>query len=406
MGTLTRILPTAAACVLLLTVSCTQVPAPRVELRERVDSAAAAPPVDVRVVIQKEHARDAARYLRAAVAAVNVCGSWFGAFDPETLTLVDPVWRIVPLNDQDNDAITLERVHWWTTATSMAPELAAARGVVRRLWTGAVDTSALPAWLTDGLVEFAARRVVAPIFEQENNPPGYAFLETRFFGGFVPRFVRVRLPSETDGDHATPAGKTVLALGTLERWLGRPVFDQVVAQFVAGSRGRAPQLADFERTASEVSGQNLSWFFEQVFHSTNQIDYGIGQLASERAPDGTFVSTVTARRYGDGPFTGTSAPPIGDFESGRGVTVLVTFADGQRRIDYWDGRNGEKTFRYRSQASAVSAVVDPERTLLLDVKQTNNSRTLTPRSEAAAWYWGARWMAWLQNALLNYAVFV
>lgn len=408
MGTLTYILPmgvVAATCTLLLTVSCAQVPAARVELRERVDFAAA-PPVDVRVVIQNEHAPDAARYLRAAVAAVKVCGSWFGAYGPETLTLIDPVWRIAPLTDTDHDAITLERVHWWTTATAMTPELAAARGVARRLWTTAVDTSALPPWLTDGLVEFAARRVVAPIFERENNPPGYAFLETRFFGGFVPRFARVRLPVETDGDHETPAGKTVLALGTLERWLGRPVFDQVLAQFVAASRGRAPQFADFERTASEVSGQNLSWFFEQAFHSTSQIDYGIGQLASERAPDGTFVSTVTARRYGDGLFTGTSAPPIGVFESGRGVTMLVTFADGQRRIEHWDGRNREKTFRYRSQASAVSVVIDPNRTLLLDVRQTNNSRTLAPKSAAAASYWAARWMAWLENALLNYAVFV
>lgn len=391
--------------MLLLTVSCTQVPAPRVELRERVDFAAAASPVDVRVVIQKEHAPDAARYLRAAVAGVKLCGSWFGA-GPETLTLIDPVWRVAPLNETDNDAITLEHVHWWATATSMAPELAAARGVVRRLWTAAVDTSALPPWLTDGLVEFAARRVVAPIFEQENNPPGYAFLETRFFGGLVPRFVRVRLPPETDGEHGTPAGQTRLALGTLERWLGRPVFDQVLAQFVATSRGRAPQLADFERTASEVSGQSLAWFFDQAFHSTSRIDYGVGQLASERAPDGTFVSTVTARRYGDGVFTGASAPPIGHFESGRAVTMLVTFADGQRRIDHWDGRNREKTFRYRSQAPAVSAVIDPDRTLLLDVRQTNNSRTLAPQSGAAAWHWAGRWMAWLENALLNYAVFV
>jgi hypothetical protein len=406
MGTLTRILPTAAACVLLLTVSCARAPASQVELRERVDFAAAAPPVDVGVVIQKEHAPDAARFLRAAVASVKLCGSWFGAFGSDTLTLIDPVWRIAPLNDQENGAITLEPVHWWTTPTSMAPELAAARGVVRRLWTTAVDTSALPAWLTDGLVEFGARRVVAPIFEQENNPPGYAFLETRFFGGFVPRFVRIRLPPETDGDHRTHAGKTVLALGTLERWLGRPVFDQVLAQFVATSRGRAPQLADFERTASEVSGQSLSWFFDQVFHATDEIDYGVGQLASERSPDGTFVSTVTARRYGEGVFPGASAPPIGPFESGRGVTMLVTFADGQRRLDQWDGRNREKTFRYRSQAPAVSAVIDPNKILLLDVKQTNNSRTLTPQSAAAAWHWAGRWMAWLENALLNYAVFV
>ena len=392
--------------MLALTVSCAQAPPPSVELRERVDVAAGGRPLDVRVVIQKEHAADGARYLHAAVAAVNLCESWFGVFDTNSLTLVDPAWRITPRPGPTGDAITLERVHWWTTATSMAPELAAARGVVRRLWTTAVDTRELPPGLTDGLIEFAARRVVAPIFERENNPPGYAFLEARVFGEFIPRFVRVRLPVETDGDHRTPSGRMLLALGTLERWLGRPVFDQMVAQFVAASRGRAPQLADLERTVSEVSGQDLSWFFDQSFHATAQIDYGIDQLVSERAPDGAFLSTVVARRYGDGLFTGTSALPIGDFESGSGVTTRVTFADGERRTDSWDGRAREKVFRYRSQAPAVSAVIDPNHTVLLDVRQTNNSKTLTPQSAAAARVWAARWIAWLQNALLNYSVFV
>ena len=52
--------------------------------------------------------------------------------------------------------------------------------------------------------------------------------------------------------------------------------------------------------------------------------------------------------------------------------------------DAWDGRGREKTFRYRSPSRAVSAVLDPDRTLLLDLRQTNNGLTLAPRSGAAA----------------------
>ena len=115
---------------------------------------------------------------------------------------------------------------------------------------------------------------------------------------------------------------------------------------------------------------------------------------------------MVARRFGDAQFTGASAAPIGPFESGRGITLRVTFEDGQQRTDYWDGRNREKTFHYRSPARAVSAAVDPDRTLLLDLKQTNNSMTLDPRASVAASRWAARWLAWLENALLNYAALV
>ena len=55
---------------------------------------------------------------------------------------------------------------------------------------------------------------------------------------------------------------------------------------------------------------------------------------------------------------------------------------------------------------AVSVQVDPERVLLLDTNYTNNSRLMTPATEAAATKWSLRWMVWLQDALMTYAFFV
>ena len=107
-------------------------------------------------------------------------------------------------------------------------------------------------------------------------------------------------------------------------------------------------------------------------------------MISKRAADGVFDTEVLARRIGDAQFTGTSAVPIGPFESGRGIMLRVTFEDGGQVADTWDGRRPEKTFRYRSPTRAVSAVVDPDRVLLLDVQQTNNGLILSPQSAAAA----------------------
>ncbi len=50
----------------------------------------------------------------------------------------------------------------------------------------------------------------------------------------------------------------MLSLETLERWVGRPVFDQLIVQFVRESRSSLATLADFERIATEVSGQDLT----------------------------------------------------------------------------------------------------------------------------------------------------
>jgi hypothetical protein len=398
-------------------------PAAFVDVRQHIEPAGS-PGVDVRLRLQPEHGRMESRFAAAVTNTLKLNSEWLGSIPPPSLTIVDPPWHM-PAGLLDDQAIVLDRTPWWSGATSMAPELAVARALSRRAWASAIPTADLPPWFVRGLVELSARRAVVPLFQSENLPPGYAFLELRFFSGFVPRFVRIRLLEETDGDPlpayrarqtANPTrpspspedarsleAKTVLALETLERWVGRPVFDQVIAQFIREGRSGRATLADFQRVASEVAGQDLKWFFDEAFAASRIFDYGVAGIASEPGPGGTFLTTVVARRYGDALFTGSTAEPVGGFEAGRGVAVLVRFSDGQQRIDYWDGRAREKTFRYRSPSRAVSAIVDPDRTMLLDLARTNNSRTLEPQAGTAASIWSARYMIWLEDLLLTYA---
>ncbi len=87
------------------------------------------------------------------------------------------------------------------------------------------------------------------------------------------------------------------------------------------------------------------------------------------------------------------------------VDVLVTFKDGARVRERWDGRDRWRMFTYDRGVEALSAQVDPERVLLLDVDDANNSRTLEPRGGEAATKWMLKWMVWLQDLLLTAAYF-
>src|SRR5690606_39599844 len=57
--------------------------------------------------------------------------------------------------------------------------------------------------------------------------------------------------------------------------------------------------ADFRRVAEEVSGRELGWFFEQWFHSTAWLDYGIGEARVERLADGRWRTEVEVLRLGE-----------------------------------------------------------------------------------------------------------
>jgi hypothetical protein len=411
-----------AGTLALIAGACSSEPSP-VAVKQRLEVAGASP-IDLTISLQPEHQRLKDRYAAAVASTLKEDAVWLGSYEPPSLTIVDPPWK-QPTAPAGRDVVVLDRTPWWSAPTSMTPELAVARSLGRRRWDDAMAGADLPSWFTRGLVEYSARRAVLPLFEGRNLSPGYAFLEQRSFDGFVPRFVRIRLLPETDGD-PLPAfrtnqqvrvqvrprsaadarsleAKTVLILGTLERWLGRPVLDQVIAEFVRDARGHRTTMGDFARIATDVSGQDLSWLMDQAFGSSNVFDYGVAALDSRPDGAGMFDTTVVTRRYGDGLFTGSSAKPIGPFESGRGVVLRVTFADGEQRTDYWDGRAREKTFRYRGPAQAKSAVVDPDRTMLLDLARTNNSITLASRSGVAASVWSVRYLLWLQDLLLTYA---
>ena len=418
------ILPTWCMVVLVTAVGACGAGVAPVEVRGQLD-ADEAPAVEVRVIVQREHRRDAARYLRGTVAALRTMTAWVSPSPRPSLTVVDPPWH-GPAGT-DAAVVVLPRTPWWSSRTSMAPELAAARGVAARGWSEAVDPSALPAWFTAGLVEYSARRAVAPLFHGENLPPGFAMYEGRYFGGFLPWFARIRLLPERDGDplpayRAHPrvevaalasvgderslVAKTVLILATLERWLSRPVFDGVLAEFVRAFRGGRPTIDDFIRVASATAGQDLAWLLGPTLGGSATFDYAVGGLRSVPGPGGLFDTTVVVERRGDGVFAGASAPRQGPFESGRGVTVEVVFEDGERAVDAWDGRDVRRELVYRSRSRAVSATVDPDQRILLDVNRTNNSSTIAPQAAAAATRWALRWMAWLEHAMLTYAALV
>jgi aminopeptidase N len=168
-------------------------------------------------------------------------------------------------------------------------------------------------------------------------------------------------------------------------------MQRILSTFFVRWQFRHPQPADFFRTVNEVSGQDLTWFFDQVYRGSNTFDYGVQDLSSERRDDGTSRTVVVARRYGEATFP---------------VDVVTTFDDGHQITEKWNGLDRRAIFVYERASRASHVQIDPRRVLLLDTAYTNNSRTLSPRGADASLYWAARWMVWLQDLMVTYAFFV
>lgn len=387
------------------------------------------PRVDLRLLLQKEHAGQADRHFEAARAALRYYGEWFGPYPYSHLTVVDPAWQS-GAGGMEYPTLITAGTSWLAPPHTEDPEDVTVHEAGHQFWYGIVATNEFEnAWMDEGLNTFATARVM-----QERFAPTY--LVKRYFGDFVPwvfhDFPRTR---EREGDRlgnyrtgakgdapSTPSwqywpgtagsityDKTALWLHTLERMLGWEVLQRILSTYFDRWQFKHPTPQDFFDVANEVSGRDLTWFFDQVYRSSNVFDYGVDMLRSERevvqstgrgagvarssgdARSGTYRTQVVVRRYGEGVFP---------------VDVRVVFENKEDVRWHWDGRDRWKMFEITKPARAAFAQVDPDHALLLDIRYTNNSITLEPQSERAAGKWSLAWLIWLQDHLLTYGFFV
>jgi hypothetical protein len=366
--------------------------------------------VSMRLLLQPEHAGQAGRHFEATRTALKYYGEWYGPYPYGHITIVDPAYAS-GAGGMEYPTLFTAGTRWIVPEHVTTPEEVTVHEAGHQFWYGIVGNNEFEdAWMDEGFNTFSTARAVAQVYDPN-------FYSRRYFGGFIPWvFKDLPLSRETDGNglsgyrlsarsdaEATPSfryfptsggaityDKTALWMNTLERWLGWPVLQKIMATHFARWKFRHPKPADFFATASEVAGRDLAPYFDQVYRSSNVFDYGVQELTS--VPDGGhFRTTVVVRRYGEATFP---------------VDVLVTFESGEQITEHWDGRERWKAYAYDRGAPGLSAQVDPNRVLLLDVNYTNNSKTLHPRGPAAATKWASKWMVWLQDALLSWSFFV
>jgi hypothetical protein len=388
------------------------------------------PDVSMRLLLQPEHLGQAARHFNATRAALRYYGEWFGPYPYGNITIIDPAWQS-GAEGMEYPMLFTAGTRWLAPRAVAEPEDVTVHEAGHQFWHGVVATNEFEhAWMDEGLSTFATARTLDQFF-------GPQYYSKRFFGDFVPWvFDDVPLSRATDGNYlsgyrdageADPqsapswrywpetAGaityfKTALWLNTLERMLGWDTLQQILSTYFTRYSFKHPEPKDFFAVANEVSKSDLTWFFDQVYRSSSHFDYALDVFTSEQVSDRGIFGDANKRTFSAGERSGDAyrtklvARRVGDGVFP--VTVRVVFENNQEVRWQWDGRDRWKMFEVDRPARAVTAQVDPERVLLLDANYTNNSRSLAPKTNAAARKWSLAWLVWLQDHLLTYGFFI
>jgi hypothetical protein len=390
------------------------------------------PEVEMRLLVMPDHADLVDRYFAATEAALLHYGTWWGAYPYDHITIVDPAYGSQS-GGMEYPTLFTGGARWLAPEAARSPEGVTVHEAGHQFWYGVVANNEFEhAWLDEGFNTYSTSRTMDHAF------PEHAHVE-RYLEGFLPvvfpdivpqdrtegadRHAGTRSQLRRDrqsrhswqtgpqGYHVNAYDKGALTLRTLENHLGWETFQRVMSTYFREQAFRHPVPADFFATAERVSGQDLAWFFDQVWADAPTFDYAVDRVVSkhvsdprgyEDADDGPilrppaepdeaeWLSHVYVRRWSDGRFP---------------VEVAVTFDDGSRQVERWDGEDEWTELRFRTASKVARVEVDPDRVLVLDVDFSNNGWLRESEADIAALKWSSKWIVWVQHAMEGLAFF-
>jgi hypothetical protein len=346
--------------------------------------------VEVTYLYLPEHAFTADRALDAAESAVTSFGAWFGAYPYPRLTVVDVPDQagaggmeypmLVTAGLEDITGLNLMKGQF-----DRMLEIVTVHEIGHEWWYAVVAfNEAEEPWLDEGFTDYSTMRLM----EKAYGP--YDVIE---MGSFKMSYMDMRrmeylmMPATPmagkawDFDSMEAYGvaaysKPAVVLTTLERVLGEEQMLKIMSTFFERYRFKHPTTEDFRATVKEVSGQDVTWFFDGLVYSGDVLNYSVSAVEGQR---------VSVTRQGD-----LIIP----------TEVQVTFADGSGALEAWDGKETQKTFDYPGRPTIESAQIDPNHKLLVDLQWSDNG--LSRRMDVWSWLaLNTRFLYQLQNMLLG-----
>ncbi|OGD21891.1 MAG: hypothetical protein A2W03_10925 [Candidatus Aminicenantes bacterium RBG_16_63_16] len=375
------------------------------------------------LLIHEAHLNQKDRYSRALRQGLEFYSRNYGAYPYETITLVDPAPGAGGAGGMEYPTLFTGMTMSWLPRGWRITELVTIHEFGHGYWYGIVGSNEFEeAWLDEGINTYSEIKAMDHYYGEEALDIGGLKISDQAFGrvtviasGRFDPIVKKSWEYIGGGSYSLNVyQKAGLMTLTLEKILGEDVMGRVMRTYYERWKFRHPTTRDFVAVAEEVSGRDLGWFFNQVLYSPDKLDYAVGSLTAREIVEsqGVFGEKIQApaKPHKDAAKDGGKAKTYRNevVVARRGEwiipqDILITFENGETVRETWDGRDRWKRFVYRKETKVLSAVIDPDRKMVLDVSYANNSMTLKPK-KAGILKLALGFMSWVQGFLTLAAI--
>jgi hypothetical protein len=387
--------------------------------------------VDIRVLLQRDHADQGPRHLEAAKAAVEYFQNWYGDYPFPKLTVVDPRRGAIESGGMEYPTLITAGTFYGLPEGIRLVELVIIHEFGHNFWYHLLASNEFEeSWMDEGINTYTEIQIMNDKYGPVGDLINFLGIKLNALQEHRLRYLfnadidpTVRRTWEYYSGSSWGANSYVrpgVLLTTLHNYLGKATMQKIMRAYVERWRFKHPKTRDFINVANEASGQNLDWFFEQALFSNATLDYSVDRIFTREikkgegydfdfaVTDSTITNGIVGNKKGESNDSVASKGQPKLYESGVNirrlgafkfpVEVVATFANGEKVRETWDGQELWKKFHYIKPVKLVSAILDPENKIALDMNYTNNSKAIAGSSLGANKL-SARLLFWMQFLL-------
>ncbi len=378
--------------------------------------------VRIRLLIPKEHCMLADRYIGAVKHSLGYLTKHVGPYPYPTITIVDPPLHALRSGLMEYPTlITVGTFYNMPLGVKNSEALAAHEFSHQYFMAMVASNEKEEAWLDEGFVTYFEDRIVDHAYGKKKSLVdmfGFHYdsrEKTRgeYTGMPNPKVGIVARPSWefVEGRKGLIYSKTATSLQTLHNLVGDEVMDKIIMTYFDKWKFRHPTGSDFfdvlknvvEKELGKEMAAKIMSIFHQCIYTTDVCDYSVGRISNSKSisPHGLFDGERVAGIYEKGtPEKGYDSEVV-LYRLGEmifSLNVEIVFDDGSKVVEKWDGADRRKVFKYSGNKKVISAHIDPEQKIWIDLDLNNNSLTIEPQKSPLIKF-AAKMVFWIQNAM-------
>jgi len=372
--------------------------------------------VDIRLLLQPDHVSQAQRHLAATKVAIEHFQNSYGDYPFTNLTVVDPRRGAGGSGGMEYPTLITAGTSYGRSDGVRLVECVIIHEFGHNYWYHLIASNEFEeSWLDEGINSYCENLVMSKNYGPHGDQIDFMGLKIN-----TQQFQRLMLVSTPNYDPIVQNTwdfyserswannsffRSALLLLTLEKHIGKERMQQVLRTYADRWRFKHPKTQDFIQVVNEISEQDWTWFFDQALYTNAALDYSVASVltrklddekgfdfsldvekelrggeqdkdsisaqeiehdtTNEKADTKMYYSRVKVRRLGEFIFP---------------VEIEIVFDNNEKIREHWDGKDYWKKLEYIKPAKLISATVDPDGLIPLDINFTNNSRTVKTQS--------------------------